>query len=85
MEDKKEFKLQTFELGFKYGYKSDNTVDRYEGLVRFSNDERESFTLKLDDDLSFKILEIINQKLAENTETLVNNIKSAIKNENDKI
>ena len=35
MEDKKEFKLQTFELGFKYGYRSDNTVDRYEGLVRF--------------------------------------------------
>ena len=35
--------------------------------------------------LSFKILEIINQKLAENTETLVNNIKAAIENENNKI
>lgn len=34
MEDKKEFKLQTFELGFKYGYRSDNTVDM-KGLCVF--------------------------------------------------
>lgn len=41
--------------------------------------------MKIDAELSFKILEVVNKKLAENTETLVNNIKSAIKNENDKI
>ena len=41
--------------------------------------------MKVYPELSFKILELINQKLAENTETLVSNIKAAIKNENDKI
>ena len=46
---------------------------------------REAVEQKTDAELSFKILEIINQKLAENTETLVNNIKAAIKNENNKI
>lgn len=37
----------------------------------------------MDKEISFKVLEIINQKLAENTETLVSNIKAAIENENN--
>lgn len=85
MEDKKEFRLEKFELQFYRGYNFDSSVNRYEGKVIFTNEEGESFTLKPSVELSFKILELINQKLAENTETLVNNIKAAIKNKNDKI
>ena len=89
MENKKEFKLQKFELKFERGWmhKEDpaEQVDRYEGSISFSNEVGDAFTIKVDAELSFKILEIINQKLSENTETLVNNIKSAIKNENNKI
>ena len=89
MKDKKEFKLQRFNLEFQRGWmhKEDpaEQIDRYEGSVTFSNEIGDVFTMKVDAELSFKILEIINQKLAENTETLVNNIKSAIKNENNKI
>ena len=86
---KKEFRLHRFNLEFKYGYvyqkDAEKQVNRYEGVVTFRNAEQEYFTLKVDKELSFQIIKIINQKLAENTETLVNNIKSAIKNENDKI
>ena len=85
MENKKEFRLEKFELQFHRGYNFDSSVNRYEGKVIFTNEEGESFILKPSVELSFKILELINQKLAENTETLVNNIKTAIKNENDKI
>ena len=87
--EEKEFTLRKFELSFEYGRSwvkdTAKQVDRYEGRVVFSNKDRDSFTIKIDHELSFKILELINQKLAENTETLVNNIKAAIKNENDKI
>lgn len=89
MEDKKEFKLKSFDLHFERGWmhKEDpaEQVDRYEGSVTFSNKECDVFTMKVYPELSFKILELINQKLAENTEILVNNIKMAIKNEDDKI
>ena len=89
MENKKEFKLQKFELKFERGWmhKEDpaEQVDRYEGSISFSNEVGDAFTMKVDAELSFKILEIINYKLAENTEILVSNIKAAIKNENNKI
>ena len=84
MENKKEFKLQKFELKFERGWmhKEDpaEQVDRYEVTISFSNEVGDAFTIKVDAELSFKILEIINHKLAENTETLVNNIKAAISN-----
>lgn len=89
MENKKEFTLRRFSIEFREGYsfREDpaEQVDRYEGSVTFSNKECDVFTMKVYPELSFKILELINQKLAENTEILVNNIKAAIKNENDKI
>lgn len=89
MENKKEFKLKSFDLHFERGWmhKEDpaEQVDRYEGSVSFFNEVGDIFTMKIDAELSFKILEVVNKKLAENTETLVNNIKSAIKNEDDKI
>ena len=89
MENKKEFTLRRFSIEFREGYsfREDpaEQVDRYEGSVSFFNEVGDIFTMKIDAELSFKILEVINKKLAENTETLVNNIKSAIKNENDKI
>ena len=85
----KEFTLRRFSLEFQKGWshKEDpaEQIDRYEGSISFSNEVGDAFTIKVDAELSFKILEIINQKLAENTEILVSNIKAAIKNENNKI
>lgn len=85
----KEFTLRKFKLEYipGYSFKEDlrERLPRYEGEVLFSNREGESFMLKMDKEISFKVLEIINQKLAENTEILVSNIKAAIENEKDKI
>ena len=84
---KKEFTLREFKLKYipGYSFKEDprERLPRYEGEVLFSNREGERFVLKMDKEISFKVLEIINQKLAENTETLVSNIKAAIENENN--
>ena len=73
--NKKDFKLRKFSLEFEPGYSwekdSEKQKDRYEGYVKFSNDLREDFVLKVDDDISLQIVKIIANKLAENTESLV--------------
>lgn len=82
--NKKDFKLRKFSLEFEPGYSwekdSEKQKDRYEGYVKFSNDLREDFVLKVDDDISLQIVKIIANKLAENTESLVKNITNCINN-----
>jgi len=82
--NKKDFKLRKFSLEFEPGYSwekdSEKQKDRYEGYVKFSNDLREDFVLKVDNDISLQIVKIIANKLAENTESLVKNITNCINN-----
>ena len=82
--NKKDFKLRKFSLEFEPGYswekESEKQKDRYEGYVKFSNDLREDFVLKVDDDISLQIVKITANKLAENTESLVKNITNCINN-----
>ena len=82
--NKKDFKLRKFSLEFEPGYSwekdSEKQKDRYEGYVKFSNDLREDFVLKIDNDISLQIVKIIANKLAENTESLVKNITNCINN-----
>ena len=42
------WKLETLEIGFKKGFSFEQTVDRYEGKIKFSNGDGESFTFNLD-------------------------------------
>jgi len=74
--NKKDFKLRKFSIEFEHGYSwekdSEKQKDRYEGCVTFTNDLREEFILK--------IVKIIANKLAENTESLVKNITNCINN-----
>ena len=80
----KNFKLRKFSLEFERGHswekESEKQKDRYEGRVTFTNDLREEFILKVDEDISFQIVKIIANKLAENTESLVKNITNCINN-----
>ena len=82
--NKKDFKLRKFSVEFEPGYSwekdSEKQKDRYEGCVTFTNDLREEFILKVDEDISFQIVKIIANKLAENTESLVKNITNCINN-----
>jgi hypothetical protein len=79
----KNFKLRKFSLEFERGYswekESEKQKDRYEGYITFSNNIREEFILKVDDDISLQIIKIIANKLAENTDSLVKNITESIK------
>ena len=81
---KTDFKLIRFSLEFERGYfwneLPEQQQDRYEGYVKFSNDIKEDFVLKVDDDISLQIVKFIANKLAENTENLVKNITNCIKN-----
>lgn len=86
MNSKKDFKLIRFSLEFERGYSwnelPEQQQDRYEGYVKFSNDIKEEFVLKVDDDISLQIVKFIANKLAENTENLVKDITNCIKNVN---
>lgn len=77
------FKLRKFSLEFERGYSwkelPEQQQNRYEGYVTFSNNIREEFILKVDDDISLQIIKIIANKLAENTDILVKNITESIK------
>ena len=79
----KDFKLRKFSLEFERGYSwkelPEQQQNRYEGYVTFSNNIREEFILKVDDDISLQIIKIIANKLAENTDILVKNITESIK------
>lgn len=81
---KTDFKLIKFSLEFAHGYYwkelPEEQQDRYEGYVKFSNDIKEEFVLKVDDDISLQIVKFIANKLAENTENLVKNITNCINN-----
>lgn len=81
---KTDFKLIKFSLEFERGYSwnelPEQQQDRYEGYVKFSNDIKEDFVLKVDDDISLQIVKLIANKLAENTESLVKNITNCINN-----
>lgn len=81
MENKENFELKDFELRKQYTY-SPGSPGYYEyvGYIEYGNDNKESFTLKLDPELSFKILDIIKDKLAENSKQLVKNIQEIIDN-----
>jgi hypothetical protein len=63
LENKTTWKLRSFEYVFKSGYKHENTVDRYEGKVSFTNNENEQFTIKISEELSLKFMDLIGGEL----------------------
>lgn len=80
MENKENFKLKDFRLEERYIYSIGGSPGYYEyvGYIEYKNNNHESFTLKLDPELSLKILDIIKDKLAENTKQLIKNIQETI-------
>lgn len=82
MENKENFELKDFRLEKRYIYSIGGSPGHYEyvGYIKYENDNDESFTLKLDPELSLKVLDIIKDKLAENSKQLVKNIQETIDN-----
>ena len=82
MENKENFELKDFRLEKRYIYSIGGSPGYYEyvGYIKYENDNDESFKLKLDPELSLKVLDIIKDKLAENSKQLVKNIQETIDN-----
>jgi hypothetical protein len=58
------WRLKSIEINFKKGYdfrdnKPEEKVDRYEGMISFENDERESFSFRVKPDMADKYIALI--------------------------
>ena len=74
MEEVKEpkdlWKLDSIEIKFKKGYSFDNTKDRYEGKISFSNGENESFSFKVREDMANDYISLISKDIVKAAESL---------------
>jgi len=48
-----------FEKGFDFREKPEEKVDRYEGVIEFENDERESFSFRVKPNMAQKYIDLI--------------------------
>jgi hypothetical protein len=57
------WKLKSIEIEFQKGFsfkdKPEEKIDRYEGLIKFENDEKESFTFRVKPDMAQKYIDLI--------------------------
>jgi len=61
-----DWKLQNITINFKKGYYFDKTSDRYEGKIKFSNSEEESFEFKIRENLSQPYIDLIAADIVKN-------------------
>lgn len=78
---KENWRLQKLTLEFKAGYSFNKTEDRYEGKIEFTNDENESFSVKLREDMTEPYLKLISQEVVRNAEVLAQRMANSFSNE----
>jgi len=64
------WKLEKIEIEFKKGYSFNNTIDRYEGQIKFTNGDRESFEFNIDQVKSNQYIQIIAPEIVRTAEIL---------------
>lgn len=67
---KNTWKLDSFKVDFHKGWKHEKTEDRYEGFIKFCNEENESFTIKLDAAKSQVIMDLIADEIVKTASNL---------------
>jgi hypothetical protein len=81
----KEWKLENFKVEFKSGYSFSKDpkeqIDRYEGIITFSNKSFERFSIKLDELKSAKIVELISSQIVDTANELALRINESFKQE----
>lgn len=70
IEEKNSWKLSSLTVEFKKGYAFQNTEDRYEGKIKFQNEDEEIFTIKLTEEMSKPYLKLISKEIVKNAENL---------------
>jgi len=57
------WKLKSIQIEFQKGYdfkeKPEEKLDRYEGIIKFENDDKESFSFKVKPDMAQKYIDLI--------------------------
>ena len=73
-----EWKLRKITLEFKQGYSFNKTEDRYEGKIEFQNDEFESFSVKVTDEMSEPYLKLIAGEVVKNAQQLADRLEKSL-------
>jgi hypothetical protein len=61
-----DWKLNSITIQFKKGYSFDKSKDRYEGKIKFSNSDEESFEFKIRENLSQPYIDLIAEDIVKN-------------------
>jgi hypothetical protein len=75
-----EWKLKKISLEFVKGYTYNKTEDRYEGRIEFMNNEYESFSVKVTDDMSEPYLKLIAGEVVKNAQQLADKLEKSLVN-----
>ena len=73
-QQKKTWKLEKIEIGFRKGYSFDQSVDRYEGKIKFTNGDDESFTFNLDQIKCCEYIKLIAPEIVTTANELSNKL-----------
>jgi hypothetical protein len=73
-----EWKLKKISLEFVKGYTYNKTEDRYEGRIEFMNNEYESFSVKVTDDMSEPYLKLIAGEVVKNAQQLADKLEKSL-------
>jgi len=73
-----EWKLKKISLEFVKGYTYNKTEDRYEGKIEFINNEYESFSVKVTDDMSEPYLKLIAGEVVKNAQQLADRLEKSL-------
>ena len=61
------WKLKSIEINFQKGFDFESDpekqIDRYEGMIKFENDERESFSFRVKPDMAQQYINLIAQDI----------------------
>ena len=61
------WKLKSIEINFQKGFNFESDpekqIDRYEGMIKFENDERESFSFRVKPDMAQQYINLIAQDI----------------------
>lgn len=72
------WKLDKIEICFKHGYDHEKDPvkqkDRYEGSIRFSNGDFESFNFKVRPDMAEKYIQLLSKDIVESANDLGNRL-----------
>ena len=73
-----DWRLNSFIVEYKKGYKHEQTIDRYEGTIEFMNKDSEKFSFKIKQDMAQRYLNLIAPEIVEQANELGEKLKESL-------